>query len=332
MPLPRPVTRALSALAVLAALAMGLEGVARLATTHDDVVFSPQNARLADHPTRLFTLRPGWHDPGPPPFTVNDDGFRGPPLREAPARRVLLLGESTTMGAGVGDDEVYARVLERLLAEAGHPDWEVVNAGVGAWTVWQSAVFLAEEIDTLAPDVVIPYHQVNDSLPTGVTDSRNYLYEVRGTDRELYERRAPIVPLLTFAYHSRAYLLLRKQVLLGSARPLPTLEARPQGAGRRVPEADRRLAWAWMAAEAAERGARLIATIPTYRAPDLSDRVIRDAAREHDLPLVDLDAARRAARVDEDRFFLDAVHPTALGHRFLAEQLRDAVLAALEPA
>lgn len=330
MALPRLAARAGYVLVLLLGLAALVEGAARATTTYEDTVFSPQNARLVDHPTRLFTLRPGWHDPGPPEFTVNADGFRGPPLQPhtPDRRRILLLGESSTMGAGVGDDEVYARVLERLLADAGHPEWEVINAGVGAWTIWQSAVMLAEEIDRLDPAVVIPYHQANDFLATGVVDEHNFLYEVRGTDRELYDRRKPVAPLLSLAYHSRAYLLLRKRVLTDSARELPTLSERPSGSGRRVPDADRRIAWEWIGQVCEGHHTRLLPTIPAYRTRDYSDHVIDEFATAHGLPLLDLDAARREAKADPDRFFLDAVHPSAEGHRFLAAQLRDAVLAA----
>lgn len=326
--MPRPLLRrvALAALTLLL-VAGAVEAGARVGWTYEDTVLSEPNERLRDHPTRLFELRPGWSSPTEG-FTVNADGFRGPPLRSAAEgrTRVLLLGESSTMGAGVRDQEVYARQLDALLEAARPGRYEVVNAGVGAWTIWQSRVLLEEEIERLHPQVVIPYHQANDFLPTGVVDEHNFLYEVKLTDKELWARRKPLAPLLTLLYRSRAYLVLRKNVLLDEARALPTMQQRPTGTGRRVPDTDRREAWETIVALCAEHGVTLLPAVPAYRDLYASDHLIQQVAQAHGLRLVDLGAARRRAGIPEDSFFLDAMHPNARGHRFLAEQLAPVVL------
>lgn len=324
VPLHRTLRRLRLAVLTLVLALAATEAVARIGWRYEDTVLAPANERLQDHATRFFVLRPGWSDPAAG-FTVGPDGFRGPALRpHGPGTtRILLLGESSTMGAEVRDDEVYARRLEALLGDG----YEVVNAGVGAWTVWQSRVFLEEEIDTLRPDVVIPYHQVNDALPTGVVDAHNFLYDVKLTDKALWARREPFAPALTLLYDSRAYLLLRKQVLLRQAEARVGVRAPPPGANPRVPDADRREAWDTMAELCDARGVILVPVLPTYREAQPPDRVIPAFAAAHGLPLVDLDAARRTSGIPPARFFADAVHPSAVGHQFIAEQLYAALAA-----
>ena len=48
------------------------------------------------------------------------------------------------MGAWCGREETYSAQIESLLSRAGRTV-NVINAGVPAWTIQQSAVYLAEE-------------------------------------------------------------------------------------------------------------------------------------------------------------------------------------------
>jgi hypothetical protein len=153
---------------LLLGLAGGAEGVARSTTDIQDVVFDAANAIYVDHPTLFWTLRPssqqtqdGKH------ISSNALGFRSPELaipKPEGLRRVLFLGESSTMGVGVGQDSIYAyRVGAHLAARGG---WDFLNAGIGAWTVWQSRTLMLDQGVRLQPDVVVLYHRHNDFLPT----------------------------------------------------------------------------------------------------------------------------------------------------------------------
>lgn len=301
------------------------EGVARLTTTTDDVVFAPQNRIYEDHPTLLWRLRPGAHlDDGTVSYDTNAFGMRSPEV-EIPKPdgrwRVLLLGESSTMGAGVVQDRTYASQLQGLLDGQGRGRSDVVNAGTGAWTVWQSSVLLDEYGEKLDPDVVVAYHQFNDVLPSGVIDAHNYLYAVSGTDRQLIEKRRPFRALLGVLLRSRAYLLLRKAVLEGSAR-LP--QAGPGGGGfsPRVPEADRQEAWTRILAWCEAHGARLVVVFPQYGQDFSGDPVLPAFVRSHNLPYLYVPDLVSARGLSLSQFLQnDGVHPTELGHRVIAEGL-----------
>jgi lysophospholipase L1-like esterase len=112
--------------------------------------------------------------------TINALGLRGqPPAIPKPAGtlRVLAVGDSTTFGWGVGDDETYCATAQRLLTEANAGrSVEVVNAGVGAYNLRQDAAMLKRLAPALAPDIVLvglfwndlPYESVSpDSSAAG---------------------------------------------------------------------------------------------------------------------------------------------------------------------
>ncbi|HYC78438.1 MAG TPA: hypothetical protein VEI02_12495 [Planctomycetota bacterium] len=88
-----------------------------------------------------------------PDFTVNDRGYRGPPIgaERGDRRRVVLLGASTTFGMGISGD---ARTISGRLGEL-LPDWEVINAGVPWFFSGQELAQLATEALDLHPDAVI---------------------------------------------------------------------------------------------------------------------------------------------------------------------------------
>lgn len=65
--------------------------------------------------------------------------------------RLLVLGDSFTMGVGVEQDETYGQVLERRLAAVGQssaqipaPTYEVINAGVPGYNTQQALTYLRE--------------------------------------------------------------------------------------------------------------------------------------------------------------------------------------------
>jgi lysophospholipase L1-like esterase len=112
----------------------------------------------------LWRHRPGYQADGP----INSHGFRGAefPLEKDPAvYRIVSLGESTSYGDGVEWQETYSFRLEEMLRARGYAV-QVINAGVRAWTTYQSTRFLELEIANLKPDLVLFYHEVNDFLPT----------------------------------------------------------------------------------------------------------------------------------------------------------------------
>jgi hypothetical protein len=93
---------------------------------------------------------------------VNHLGLRGKDTTvEKPAgtRRVLMLGDSFTMGKGVEDDQTFVVLVERGLQEAlsacGGGSIEVLNGGVDSYAPVLSAIQLERDLGRLGPDLVV---------------------------------------------------------------------------------------------------------------------------------------------------------------------------------
>lgn len=327
-------------LIVLVAVLAAAELAARLAWDETDLVMNPVLWGFRDHPTLLWMYRPGEDITcdGCPPMRTNALGLRGPDVSPQPAEgtyRILSLGESTTFGAFVREDATYAARLEHHLGQHlrdapsdGVTDVEVINAGVEAWSVWQSRVWLEEVGLSLKPDAVLVYHQLNDTLPVGVRDRANYLYQVRDTDRVQLARRQRWAPVFSVLLRSRAYLALRRALLrLPSDLPTPQ-DGRLEQIGERVPPADRTQALSEMLALTESHGVQLIIIRPHYAAAQqlIRAHVLTDFAAEHDLPLVDLPTYLRAHRPRGVPLYLDGVHPSPAGHDLYAQAIAEVII------
>lgn len=101
---------------------------------------------------------PGWRSTTfGKPLSINSLGMRGAEVRKDKPpnkKRILVLGDSYVWGLGVGDEEVFPRVLERGLARR-DDGAEVLNAGVSGWGTDQQFLYLFSEGIDLAPDLVI---------------------------------------------------------------------------------------------------------------------------------------------------------------------------------
>lgn len=91
-------------------------------------------------------------------FIINSKGFRD--IREYEHQkpqgvfRILVLGDSFTVGWEVQQDETYASVMERYLKENGL-NAEVINAGIQGYSTAEELVFLEQEGVKYQPDVVV---------------------------------------------------------------------------------------------------------------------------------------------------------------------------------
>lgn len=87
-------------------------------------------------------------------LTINSEGFRGDEdyLAGKPSGRVRLvcLGDSFTLGYGVGDDDTYAAVLERL-----EPRLQVVNMGQGGYSIGQDWLWYRRHAAALDADLLL---------------------------------------------------------------------------------------------------------------------------------------------------------------------------------
>jgi lysophospholipase L1-like esterase len=85
--------------------------------------------------------------------TTNSLGLRGAELARDP--RILMLGDSFTFGAYVGDDENFPALLEQRLRKNGY-NYQVVNAGYAdGYETDQQYVWLKRNIDVIRPRIVV---------------------------------------------------------------------------------------------------------------------------------------------------------------------------------
>ena len=108
------------------------------------------------------------------PVSINSDGLRDREfLRAKPAGvyRILLLGDSTTMGWGVREEDTAAKSLERKLnahPPSGYERVEVINAGVGNYDTVQEVTYYETAGYNYNPDLVILVFFINDAEPVPV--------------------------------------------------------------------------------------------------------------------------------------------------------------------
>lgn len=163
---------------IVAACAAGGEVLVRLLGAGAPNYFLVQDPTLyvADSdPLISYRLRPGYRGVTYHRWTtINERGMRDDPVpavKPAGEFRLLALGDSVLFGIGAGDDETYARALQRALTPpAGFASVRVLNLGVPGYNTVQQARLLEREGDALAPDGVLVLYCLND--PEGIRPLR----------------------------------------------------------------------------------------------------------------------------------------------------------------
>jgi lysophospholipase L1-like esterase len=179
---------------------------------------------------RLYRLRPGarsdWSRYSPRddrrvPFTIDAEGRRAREFDSGgsgPELRVACLGDSTTMGFGVGDEEHFAYLFGSLLARR-HPERRVrvFNFGTHGYTSAQGRAQFEREVLPLAPALVCVAFGFNDANLSGLDErSAREAAPPRAwaTAHELLDRSSATYHLLWKHMHPlRAHPTLRTRVL-----------------------------------------------------------------------------------------------------------------------
>ncbi len=145
-----------------------------------------------------------WRGLPSPSMQINRFGFRRtkPMERRKPAgvTRVVVLGDSQTLGAGVGPDQTYAHYAELALGEG----WEVLNAGISGYRSLNALRLLQLRILYFEPDIV-----VIDCMPFDSPRDDGFLEDA--------PLGSPLQRLKPILWHSRVYYGLR--LLLEKLRP-----------------------------------------------------------------------------------------------------------------
>ena len=125
-------------------------------------------SRYSEHPFTGWSLNPDFisHEGE---RVHNRQGFRCSKDFEEldpEAIRIYCAGGSATYSLYIeNNQDTWPELLGRNLADSTSRKVEVINAGVGSFTTYQSYIRLSAYIDYLRPDVVIVYHAKNDLTP-----------------------------------------------------------------------------------------------------------------------------------------------------------------------
>jgi len=151
---------------------LGAEGLSRLLLWKSAQAHGPKLHDLFYFDRNgLFRIKPnsrGWHrgyDERPIMVELNSDGFRGPELRESPAKRIIFVGDSVVFDAGVQQEETFIALAEDYFERDGQ-DVEIINAGtpdVGVDQYWLQAKH--NRFDNYKPDLIVIGLYLNDSRP-----------------------------------------------------------------------------------------------------------------------------------------------------------------------
>jgi lysophospholipase L1-like esterase len=311
----------------------------------------PPVAYLYD-PEIRYVLAPsqqGWIEDGL--VTVNSAGFRGSDIalpKPAGRFRIAVLGDSVTIGMGVADEEAYPAQLERLLhTRFPGRDLDVVNLGVPGYDTRQEVGLLRRNLSRLMPDMVLVGFYTND-VPdvlegeatlqgTQVADRNPRAGQVLHMDAtspsfvDRYLRRSRVIFVL-----GRAFNRWRGAGEWGMARmalEMDLLEGKPSV------ELDR--AWARVAGqfqelrELAESTPFIVGVVilpprelvtGQFAAAPYVNKV-KSLAEPLNFAIIDPTPAMTATRADAVGLFIpyDRNHPSAAGHRVIAQAIFDQV-------
>jgi len=138
--------------------------------------------------------------------------------------RILLIGDSFTVGANVQEAEAFGQVLERLLNESAGPKIEVVNTGVGGWSPFQYAQFLKNYGAQYEPDLVLVGLFVGNDVYLDQFSVEQTLTAVMGRRVSRAAAAKPGIGLRVWIYeHSHIYRALM------SSKPDDQVYVRPAG-------------------------------------------------------------------------------------------------------
>jgi hypothetical protein len=331
--------RVARALAVsLAGFAL-LEGVARVWPAPDPAqvpAVDPEVPAILLHgnPMLLWELVPGTRTERGVQVHVNGDGFRGPERGPRAGPRALAVGDSSVYGFGVEDTAVWSAVAERALGA------EVINGACPGWSSYQARNMLDLRGWALEPDLLVVANLWSDNTYDGFVD-RELLASHAGWQLG-WTRRARGLLERSEAFR-RADWELRVRPRGERARAIgwDLSDDDPRVGTRRVPIAEYVRNLEAMVEDARAHGAGVVfvglANREDLRAGTGSGTgvpepawapyraAMRSVAARHGAPLVDVVAAFRASGASADALFLDQMHPTALGHRRIAEAFVDTV-------
>lgn len=285
-------------------------------------------------------------------LTINRWGFRGaaiPRAKPSGVTRIAVLGDSTSFGLeATNDDRVWiARMTDRLNDAAGGFGFDAINGAVPGYTIEISHKQLVHRIAPLDPDIVIVYQVGTDIAAHGRRQfaSSHDAASVSPTDAiqrfaEEHSLLPNLIRLNTVAFRAKRMPEDRNDRLddrgvIAYADRLENLIQTCRRRGLSVLLCTCPRAFGDEAAPTDQHtlAASALAYNSTLSLAGLNDaytrynQVVREAARRHDLPLIDLDRIVPKRRA----YFVDSVHLSDAGHELVGRAVAEAVAKQTSP-
>ena len=262
--------------------------------------------------------------------------------------RILSLGESTTFGHGVENEQTYSALLQDMLAEAEFDhSIRVINAGVSGYTSFQSLQFLKQSSPNLNLDMVLFYHELNDFLPSSIrtndfmsavprsgsatdesglmcTDRQYYRSHNRAAHRELMSLSA-IYRSINFLVSRRAIEALQTQNAQQMMMPNVMTPAglRQLELPSRVSAEERKEIMEELLAHCRRNEIQLVMIHPAYRDSKRHACDLTRFCQRNSVPMFAAFDSLHADTEQDDQLYLDSAHPNPEGHRRVARDLAE---------
>ncbi|MEC9375196.1 MAG: SGNH/GDSL hydrolase family protein [Pseudomonadota bacterium] len=139
------------------------------------------------------------------PAEANSLGFRDDEITlEKPSNtfRILMLGDSFTVGANVEQSNAYPQVLERLLNIENTNPIEVVNAAVGGYEPFHYAEFVDNYADKYNPDMLLLGFFVGNDAYNAVHSFKQTRTAVLGRRVNRYQGKGWPILIKVWAYEN----------------------------------------------------------------------------------------------------------------------------------
>lgn len=134
-----------------------------------DIKKGRRMARISSNPDIGYELKPNFQKGR---IKINSYGFRGKEFslkKDESITRIVALGDSITFAPNVNIEDCYLSLLEKRLNNNDAPNsrFEVINAGIGGYDVWQYLAVYEEKVRRLSADIIIVAICQNDFIKLG---------------------------------------------------------------------------------------------------------------------------------------------------------------------
>ena len=266
-------------------------------------------------------------------YKLNSLGLRNDEVdihKDNKVKRIFCLGGSSTFGIGVQDDETYPYYLNGILNGNAEKKYEVINAGIFGYDLYQINLYLKKYILDYRPDILILILAHNNMLPNEMA---------RG-------KKEPL--LMSRLYASRLYRLMRiliYKIKYGNNRNIMKNVRAGVSVYPQLIEYKKNLEE--LAAICNKNKIKLILCTESklndediFRAPkkirimpymDIFNKVLIETAIKEGVDFIDADS--KIPAFNRDRYFNDpktdfqyVIHPNGEGNRIIAAELGKAIM------